>query len=169
MDAVGLRGRGVERDLRGEVASMAVRLGRLGWAGRSKAEPAIKTGLATAQSQFRAAPSRRRYRESSVVSQGEADRGRERILPHGRSSSSPTVHSAGRSVAQQDMDLFNTSAKQRNGATMPSNNRMQLTKLSAALWPGRQAWQVGRGRLVPARPGRDAGTASQLIRGVRLT
>ena len=46
---------------------------------------------------------------------------------------------------------------------------MKLTKLSAALLHGRLAWPVGRCRLVPAQAGVDAGTASQLIAGVRRT
>ena len=45
----------------------------------------------------------------------------------------------------------------------PPNKRMQLTKLSAAPWP------VRRCRLMPAPARSDAGTASQLIRGVRRT
>ena len=40
---------------------------------------------------------------------------------------------------------------------------MKLTKLSAA------PWLVWRRRLMPALAGLDAGTASQLIRGVGLT
>jgi hypothetical protein len=45
----------------------------------------------------------------------------------------------------------------------PSNKRMKLTKLSAAWLPG---WTC---RLMPAPAGLGAGTASQLIRGVRRT
>ncbi len=45
----------------------------------------------------------------------------------------------------------------------PSNKRMKLTKLSAAPLRGR------RRRLMPAAAGMDAGTASQLIPGVRRT
>ena len=45
----------------------------------------------------------------------------------------------------------------------PSNKRMKQTKLSAAPWP---EWRC---RLMPAPAGLDAGTASQLIRGVRRT
>jgi hypothetical protein len=47
--------------------------------------------------------------------------------------------------------------------TRPQNKRMQLTKLSAAPWPARRC------RLMPAPARSDAGTASQLIRGVRQT
>jgi hypothetical protein len=43
----------------------------------------------------------------------------------------------------------------------PQNKRMKLTKLSAA------PWLVWRCRLMPAVARLDAGTASQLIRGVR--
>ena len=49
------------------------------------------------------------------------------------------------------------------------NKRMQLTKLSAAPLHGRRARLVRRCRLMPARPRQHAGTASQLIRSVRLT
>jgi hypothetical protein len=49
------------------------------------------------------------------------------------------------------------------GAATPPNKRMKLTKLSAA------PWLVWRCRLMPAPAGTDAGTASQLIRGVRPT
>ena len=45
----------------------------------------------------------------------------------------------------------------------PSNKGMKLTKLSAAWLP---EWTC---RLMPAPAGSDAGTASQLIPGVRLT
>ena len=45
----------------------------------------------------------------------------------------------------------------------PPNKRMKLTKLSAA------PFLVWRRRLMPAPAGSDAGTASQLIRGVRRT
>jgi hypothetical protein len=44
----------------------------------------------------------------------------------------------------------------------PQNKRMKLTKLSPAPFRGR------RRRLMPAPAGLGAGTASQLIRGVRL-
>ena len=44
-----------------------------------------------------------------------------------------------------------------------SNKRMKLTKLSPALFRG---WRC---RLMPAMARLDAGTASQLIRGVRWT
>ena len=43
------------------------------------------------------------------------------------------------------------------------NERMKLTKLSAT------PWLVWRCRLMPAPAGSDAGTASQLIRGVLRT
>jgi hypothetical protein len=49
----------------------------------------------------------------------------------------------------------------QNGA--PPNKGMKLTKLSAAWLPG---WTC---RLMPAPAGSDAGTASQLIPGVRRT
>ena len=45
----------------------------------------------------------------------------------------------------------------------PLNKLMQMTKLSAAPWPARRC------RLMPAPARSDAGTASQLIRGVRPT
>jgi hypothetical protein len=45
----------------------------------------------------------------------------------------------------------------------PPNKAMKLTKLSAAPFRGR------RRRLMPAPAGTDAGTASQLIAGVRRT
>ena len=45
----------------------------------------------------------------------------------------------------------------------PPNKRMKLTKLSAAPLLGRRC------RLMPALAGMDAGTASQLIRGVLRT
>jgi hypothetical protein len=47
------------------------------------------------------------------------------------------------------------------GATVLPNKRMKLTKLSAAPFRGRRC------RLMPAPARSDAGTASQLIRGVR--
>ncbi len=46
---------------------------------------------------------------------------------------------------------------------------MKLTKLSAAPEHGRLAWLSLRCRLMPAPAGMDAGTASQLIPGVRRT
>jgi hypothetical protein len=49
------------------------------------------------------------------------------------------------------------------GCLAPPNKRMKLTKLSAA------PWLVWRCRLMPAPAGLDAGTASQLIRGVLRT
>ncbi len=49
------------------------------------------------------------------------------------------------------------------GSATPPNKGMKLTKLSAAWLPG---WTC---RLMPAPAGRDAGTASQLIPGVRRT
>ncbi len=55
-----------------------------------------------------------------------------------------------------------SSAAMRDDAA-PPNKRMKLTKLSAARLPG---WTC---RLMPAPAGLDAGTASQLIRGVRPT
>ncbi len=51
----------------------------------------------------------------------------------------------------------------------PSNKGMKLTKLSAAPEHGRLAWLSLRCRLMPAPAGMDAGTASQLIPGVRRT
>ena len=55
------------------------------------------------------------------------------------------------------------------GEEAQSNKAMKLTRLSAALWYGRQDGTSGRCRLVPALAGLDAGTASQLIAGVRQT
>jgi hypothetical protein len=50
------------------------------------------------------------------------------------------------------------------------NKGMKLTKLSAAWLHGRPAWFVRTCRLMPAPAnGMDAGTASQLIPGVRRT
>ena len=49
------------------------------------------------------------------------------------------------------------------GRDGPPNKRMKLTKLSPAPFRGRRC------RLMPAPAGLDAGTASQLIRGVRPT
>jgi hypothetical protein len=46
---------------------------------------------------------------------------------------------------------------------------MKLTKLSAARLHGRPAWLVRTCRLMPAPPRQHAGTASQLIPGVRRT
>ena len=54
-----------------------------------------------------------------------------------------------------------TSEWDRDGE--PSNKRMKLTKLSPAPFRGRRC------RLMPAMARSDAGTASQLIRGVRRT
>jgi hypothetical protein len=51
----------------------------------------------------------------------------------------------------------------RSEAAGPSNKRMKLTKLSPAPFRGRRC------RLMPAPARMDAGTASQLIRGVRQT
>jgi len=51
----------------------------------------------------------------------------------------------------------------------PPNKGMKLTKLSAAPEHGRLAWLPLRCRLMPAPAGSDAGTASQLIPGVRRT
>ena len=51
----------------------------------------------------------------------------------------------------------------------PPNKAMKLTKLSAALWYGRDRMHVGQ---VPPRAraaSMDAGTASQLIASVRRT
>jgi hypothetical protein len=52
---------------------------------------------------------------------------------------------------------------------VPSNKGMKLTKLSAAPEHGRPAWLSLRCRLMPAPPRSHAGTASQLIPGVRPT
>ena len=51
----------------------------------------------------------------------------------------------------------------QDAGSVPPNKRMKLTKLSAA------PWLVWRRRLMPAPAGMDAGTASQLIRGVLRT
>ncbi len=51
----------------------------------------------------------------------------------------------------------------------PPNKGMKLTKLSAAPEHGRPAWLALRCRLMPAPPRQHAGTASQLIPGVRRT
>jgi hypothetical protein len=53
--------------------------------------------------------------------------------------------------------------------SVPSNKGMKLTKLSAAPTLAPQAALGRRCRLMPAPAGLDAGTASQLIRGVRPT
>jgi hypothetical protein len=53
--------------------------------------------------------------------------------------------------------------------TTPQNKGMKLTKLSAAPERGRRAWLPLRCRLMPAPTSLDAGTASQLIPGVRRT
>jgi hypothetical protein len=50
-----------------------------------------------------------------------------------------------------------------------SNKGMKLTKLSAAPAYGRPVWLSLRCRLMPAPPRPHAGTASQLIPGVRRT
>ena len=57
----------------------------------------------------------------------------------------------------------------RGVSVVPPNKAMKLTKLSAALWHGRHEELVGRCRLVPAVAWLRAGTASQLIAGVRRT
>jgi hypothetical protein len=51
----------------------------------------------------------------------------------------------------------------------PPNKGMKLTKLSAAPTLAPQAALGRRRRLMPALAGMDAGTASQLIPGVRPT
>ena len=51
----------------------------------------------------------------------------------------------------------------------PSNKGMKLTKLSAAPLHGRLAWLSLSCRLMPASVRMGAGTASQLIPGVRRT
>jgi hypothetical protein len=53
------------------------------------------------------------------------------------------------------------------GDTRRPNKRMQLTKLRAAPEHGRLVWLSSACRLIPAKAGVDAGTASQLIRRVR--
>jgi hypothetical protein len=58
---------------------------------------------------------------------------------------------------------------QKRGAAGPPNKGMKLTKLSAAPDHGRFARLVGRCRLMPAPSRQHAGTASQLIPGVRPT
>jgi hypothetical protein len=57
----------------------------------------------------------------------------------------------------------------KHGIRGPSNKGMKLTKLSAASEHGRLAWLSLRCRLMPAPARMDAGTASQLIPGVRQT
>jgi hypothetical protein len=55
------------------------------------------------------------------------------------------------------------------GVTAESNKGMKLTKLSAAPMCARPALLGRRCRLMPAPARSDAGTASQLIPGVRRT
>jgi len=70
---------------------------------------------------------------------------------------SPRVH-----IAAQAKRPIPTSCS-AGCATWPANKRMKLTKPSAAPW---LAWRC---RLMPAAAGLEAGTASQLIPGVRRT
>jgi hypothetical protein len=55
------------------------------------------------------------------------------------------------------------------GVALLSNKGMKLTKLSAAPTLAPQAALTRRCRLMPAPPRQRAGTASQLIPGVRQT
>jgi hypothetical protein len=64
-------------------------------------------------------------------------------------------------VGHRSIDAVKLLPAWQRGSNGPSNKRMKLTKLSPA--PGRRVR-----RLMPALARMDAGTASQLIRGVEL-
>ena len=91
----------------------------------------------------------------------EVDAGAPRVRGMG-AGASPLAGRRGRIVAAMESSAV-CPALHESGRDGPPNKRMKLTKLSPAPFRGRRC------RLMPAPAGLDAGTASQLMRGVLRT